>query len=128
MASGMSWIKKVGIGIVKGFEWLGSDNGRKVIAAGETAIDIAFPAAAPVVAIVNAWMGRAAVIEGKAQAAASIGVSATGPQKAAAAIAAVAPDIEAILQEYKMLPLSADAMAKINDAVLVIANELTPAA
>lgn len=126
MATGTSWIKKVGHGIVKSFEWLASPNGQKVVAEGEMAIDLAFPVAAPVVAIVDAWMKRAAVVEAKAQAAADLGVTATGAQKAVAATTAVAPDIEAILKQFNLLPLSADELAKINDAVLTIANAIVP--
>ena len=128
MSANMSWIKKVGTVIVKGFEFLYSPKGQAIVAAGETAAELAFPPAEPVVAVVNAWMQQAAVVEGKAQAAASLGVNASSTQKAEAAIAAVTPDIEAILQKYNLLPLPAASMSKINDAVLTIANELTPAA
>jgi hypothetical protein len=122
----VSWIKKLGQDIVKGFEALASPKGQAVIAAGEAIAETVFPASAPVVALVNIWMQRAAVVEGKAQAAIDLGVTATGPQKAAAAIAAVTPDVEAILQQCKLLPMTPAQMSAINDAVLVIANALTP--
>ena len=122
----VSWIKKFGMAIAKGFEFIVSPKGQAIIGAGETALDIAFPPAAPVVAVVNAWMQKAALIEGKAAAAADLGVTATSTQKATAAIAAVAPDIEAILAQYKLLPLAPESLQKINDAVITIANELTP--
>lgn len=127
MAANVSWIKKFGLAIVKGFEWLASDKGQSVVHAGEAIVDIAFPVAAPVIDIVNVWMQKAAVVEAKAQAAADLGANASSVQKATAAIASVAPDIEAILQKYKLLPLSTDALSRINDAVLTIANELEPA-
>jgi len=126
MASGTSWIKRFGLDIVKGFAWLASPGGQKVLGAGELALEVAFPVAAPVVDLVNVWIQKAAEIEGKAAAAASLGVNASGAQKATAAIAAVVPDVEAILQKYKLLPLSSESLAKINDAVLTIANELEP--
>lgn len=122
----LSWMKKIGSRLAKGFDWMESPTGQKVIAAGETAVEIGFPASAPVVALVNVWMQKAAVIEGKAQMAAELGANATGTQKATAAIAAVTPDVEGILKQFNMLPLSSESLAKINDAVLLIANELTP--
>jgi hypothetical protein len=122
----VSWIKKLGMDIVKGFEALESPKGQAIVGAAEAVTMAIYPPSAPVVAIVNSWMQRAAVIEGKAQAAAELGVTATGPQKATAAIAAVAPDIEAIIQQYKLLPLTPAQMSAVNDAVIVIANALTP--
>jgi predicted nuclease with RNAse H fold len=77
--------------------------------------------------LVNVWMQKVAVIEGKAAAAADLGAVASGAQKATAAIASVAPDVEAILLKYKLLPLSQESLQKINNAVLDIANELEPA-
>jgi hypothetical protein len=127
MADKVSWIKKVGRDIVKGFAWLASPKGRAVVAAGETLIEGAFPVSAPIIDIVNAWIDKASVVEAKAQAAADLGVSASSAQKATAAIAAVAPDVEAILLKYNLLKLSEDSLKKINDAVLTIANELEPA-
>src|SRR6185437_606398 len=126
MSAFVSIIKKAGLDIVKGFEWLGSPKGQTVVKAAETAVDIAFPVAAPVVAIVDAWIQKAEVVEGKAQAASSLGANVTSTQKATAAIAAATPDVEAILSQYKLLKLSPDSLAKINDAVLAIANELQP--
>jgi hypothetical protein len=127
MADKVSWIKKVGRDIVKGFAWLASDKGRAVIAAGETVAEIAFPPSAPIIDIVNVWIDKVSVIEAKAQAASDLGVNASSAQKATAAIAAVAPDVEAILLKYNLLKLSEDSLKKINDAVLTIANELEPA-
>jgi hypothetical protein len=127
MAANLSWIKKVGQVFVKGFDFLNSPKGQEVLAAGETAIALAYPPAEPIVALVDAWVKKAAVVEAKGEAAAQLGVNVSGEQKATAAIAAVAPDVEEILTKYKLLPLSSDSLKKINDAVLTIANELEPA-
>lgn len=123
----VSWLKKIGLAIVHGFEDLGSPKGQALVASAEAITETIFPVSAPIVALVNVWMHRAAVIEAKGQAAADLGASATGAQKAVAAISAVAPDVEAILQQFKLLPLSPASMQIINDAVIAIANEIVPA-
>lgn len=122
----VSWLKKLGRAIVHGFEGLESPKGQALIAATEAITEAIFPVSAPIVALVNVWMQKAAIVEAKGQAAADLGASATGAQKAVAAISAVAPDVEAILKQYNLLPLSPASMQIINDAVIAIANEVVP--
>lgn len=123
----VSWLKKIGHDIAKGFEWVESPKGQVEVTAAEAITTAIFPPAAGVIAIINIWLKRGATIEAKAAAAADLGVTATGAQKSVAAIAAVAPDLEAIVQEFKLLPLSPASMQIINDAVIAIANEIVPA-
>lgn len=123
----VSWLKKFGLAIVHGFEDLASPKGQAIVTAAEAITETVFPVSAPIVSLVNVWMQKAAVIEAKGQAAADLGASATGAQKAVAAISAVGPDVEAILKQYNLIPLSDASMKIVNDAVVAIANELIPA-
>lgn len=125
--SAISWLETAGKDVVKGLEWLASPQGQKVVAAGEGIAEIAYPPSAPVIAIVNAWLTEITTVEAKAAAASDLGATASDAQKAAAAIAAVTPTVEAILQQYKLLPLTAAEYKAINDAVVTIATSLTPA-
>jgi hypothetical protein len=123
----VSWLKKLGHDIAKGFGWAESQKGQAVIGSAEAITLAVFPPAAGIIALVNAWLKVGTTIEAKAVAAADLGVTATGAQKSVAAIAAVAPDVEAILAQYKLLPISAASMQIINDAVIAIAKEVVPA-
>jgi hypothetical protein len=128
MSTNGNWLQRAGEAVLHGIEWLASPNGQKVVSAGEVAVEVAFPPSAPVIAIVNAWLTRITTVQAKATAAADLGATATNEQKAAAAIAAVTPDVEAILQQYKLLPLTPAQYKAINDAVVTIATTLVPAA
>lgn len=128
MANKGNWLEKAGQAVLHGIEWLASPNGQKVVAAGEVAAEAAFPPSAPIIAIFNAWLNRVTTVQAKASAAADLGATATNEQKAAAAIQAVTPDVEAILQQYKLLPLTPEQYKAINDAVVTIATALVPAA
>ena len=123
----VSWLKRLGHDIAKGFGWVSSAQGQTTIGAAEAITLAVFPPAAGILAIINTWLKVGTTIEAKAVAAADLGVTATGPQKSVAAIAAIAPDIEAILKEHNLLPLSPASMQIINDAVIAIANEVVPA-
>ena len=126
MSAKGNWLERAASDVLKGIEWLASPNGQKVVAAGETAAEIVFPPSEPIIAIVNAWLTRITTVQAKAAAAADLGATASDGQKATAAIAAVTPDIEAILQQYKLLPLTPEQYKAINDAVVTIATSLGP--
>jgi hypothetical protein len=122
MAGKGSWLAVAGKAIVKGIEFLASPNGQKIVAAGETAAEIAFPPSTAIIAIVNVVLNRVTEVQAKAAAAADLGAVATNEQKAAAAIAAVVPDIEALVAQYHLVPLTPEQLKAINDAVVAIAG------
>jgi len=126
MSAKGNWLERAANEVLKGIDWLASPNGQKVVAAGETAAEIVFPPSEPIIAIVNAWIARITTVQAKASAAADLGATASDAQKATAAIAAVTPDVEAILQQYKLLPLTSEQYKAINDAVVKIATSLIP--
>lgn len=99
------------------FHWLASDNGKKVVAAGE-AIAIGFGAPAIVVNLVNSWITKIITLEQLAEGAGQ--QTGTGAQKAAAVIAAITPEL---LKDFPDLPVAN--IQAINDALVIVLNNLT---
>src|SRR5271167_796688 len=118
----MSFLSTVVKDAKAGFAWLASTKGQAIVGAAEAAVDIAFPPAAPAMALVNTWMAEIIKVEGLATATGS--QSGTGTQKAAMALSTMTPQVLswAAANGYS-IPDSANISA-INTAVVNVLNLL----
>lgn len=123
----VSWLKKAGQDIAKAFDWLGSAKGQAVVGDGEAVAQAVDPALTPIIGVINTWAQSIEATEAKGAAAASLGATATGAQKASAAIQAVLPDVEADLKAANLQLASTASTQVINDAIVTILNEFVPA-
>src|SRR5271156_2999686 len=118
----MSFLSTVVKDAKAGFAWLASTKGQAIVGAAEAAVDIAFPPAAPAMALVNTWMAEILKVEGLATATGS--QSGTGTQKAAMAISTMTPQVLAwAAANGYSIPDTANITA-INTAVVNVLNLL----
>src|SRR5271163_190439 len=118
----MSFLSTVVKDAKAGFAWLASTKGQAIVGIAESAVEVAFPPAAPAMALVNTWMAEIIKVEGLATAAGS--QSGTGTQKAAMALSTMTPQVLswAAANGYT-IPDSANIYA-INTAVVNVLNLL----
>lgn len=118
----MSFLSTVVADAKKGFAWLASAKGQAIIGVAEAGVDIAFPAAAPAMALVNTWMAEIIKVEGLATVAGA--QSGTGAQKASLALSTMTPQVLnwAAANGYA-IPASANISA-INTAIVNVLNLL----
>jgi hypothetical protein len=118
----MSFLSTVVADAKKGFAWLASPKGQAIIGAAEAGVEVAFPATAPAMALVNTWMAEIIKVEGLATVAGA--QSGTGVQKASLALSTMTPEVLtwAAANGYS-IPESANISA-INTAIVNVLNLL----
>lgn len=119
----LSGLKVFGTDIEKAFAWFGSPKGQAVVATGEAAAEIIAPASAPIVNLFNAWSARAYNIESLAVAASQ--AKGTGPNKAAAVMSAIAPDLLQYARQGGLSPRTEAQIQAANTAVIAFINAMT---
>src|SRR5271163_2645594 len=118
----MSFLATVVKDAKAGFAWLASTKGQAIVGVAEAAVDIAFPAAVPAMALVNTWMAEIIKVEGLATTASA--QSGTGTQKASLALSTMTPEVLAwAANNGYTVPDSANISA-INTAVVNVLNLL----
>lgn len=125
----MGFLSSIGKDFTAVFAWLGSSKGKATIAVAETAavgVATAVGAGVPVaagIALLNNWMGEAITVESIAAAAAQ--QTGTGPQKAAAVLSKMVPQLATYLEGkgYTSAQIDAHAVA-INSQVVALLNLL----
>lgn len=123
MAGFKSFLSAVGHDFIAVFKWLGSAQGQQTIASGEaiattvvTAVNPGVGAAlAGIEAIVNAALKQ--VLSMEASAAAVAAQSGTGAQKAAAVIATLTPQAEALLKSMNVSAPTAEQVQSLASAI-----------
>lgn len=119
----LSGLKVFGKDIAKAFAWFGSPNGQKIVAAGETALEVIVPASAPIVNLFNAWAAKAYNVEALAVAAGS--AAGTGADKAALVDQAITPTILEYAKDEGLPDRTAEQIAAANKAVIDFINAMT---
>lgn len=123
----LSGLKVFGSDVVKVFAWFGSPKGQAVVAAGEAVAETVAPASTPIVNLFNSWAARAYNIESIAVAAGQ--GTGTGPEKAAAVMTAIGPDLQQYVQEAGVSARTAAQIQAANNALVAFINAMTqPAA
>ena len=118
-----SGLKVFGTGVEKIFAWFGSPRGQSVIAAGESALEIAVPASAPIVDLFNSWAQKAYTVEALTVVAGKS--TGTGADKAALAISSITPTVLQYAQQEGLPQRTAAQIQAANDAVVKFINAMT---
>ena len=119
----LSGLKVFGQDIEKAFAWFGSPKGQAVVAAGEATVEAIVPASAPIVSLFNSWAAKAYNIESIAVAAGK--ATGTGPDKAAAVMSAVTPDILTYAQQEGLPARTAAQIQTANNAAVAFIKAMT---
>jgi hypothetical protein len=118
-------LQSIGSETKKVFDWLGSPKGQATIAAGEAAVEIAYPPAAGLIALAN--VGLTEVIKIEALAAAAGAQNGSGAQKSVAVVTAIEPSVLAFAKEHGLPTPTADRVKAASDALVAFANALVAA-
>jgi hypothetical protein len=108
--------------IKKVFVWLGSKPVQEVIATGEAIAEVAYPPATGIINIVNGWLTE--IIKTEAIAVAAGSEKGSGAQKAAMVISAESQQLLAYCKQHGLSDPTAAQVAKINDLLVAVLNEL----
>lgn len=123
----LSGLKVFGTDVEKVFAWFGSPKGKVVVAAGESLLEAAVPASAPIVDLFNEWSAKAYTVEALAVAASK--ATGTGSDKAVLAISTITPTVLQYAQQEGLPARTAAQIQTANAAVIAFINAMTaPAA
>lgn len=119
----LSGLKVFGSDIEKAFAWFGSPKGQAIVATGEGVAEAIVPASAPIINLFNSWAAKVYNIESIAVAAGK--ATGTGPDKAAAVMTAVTPEVLSYAQQAGVSQRTAAQIQAANDAAVAFIKAMT---
>ena len=118
----MSFLSTVGADIKKVFAWIGSPKGQTVVATAEGVVAAIDPALDGVITLANTWIKEAVTVESLSAAAGA--QTGSGPQKAAAVISSITPQVLSFCAANNLPIPGATQIAAANTALVAFLNAL----